>query len=540
MDGAGWEIYHEALPTGVPAGFECLKKISRRAFLDWLHEVTDSRRPSRGPDGNHFYGRVHLVLYAQMPGQAWSHLILTGQNEAIWPRLATGDGFLPRHELAALNQKARELNRRATAAKEYEAMRPGFGHCLLPFERQDLARRDLCAALEATRCAVCITALTTAGGRNLLPSDFFNFAFLAARGTPLGQADFLGMDRAAYHAASGQPAADDRALAPTREARRARHDSTRPFGPWEFSYLAPPPAPIQLACKRWESAWGDPAGTWLSDIVGTGAWPEGRLNWTNAIGTWVHRWLRQALHELIRESGAAGTVPARLERIIDGERAALEARARTAGTSLYSWWPHVWNQARDLALGFGESLAPDLADRLIYPEFRLPGAVVALPGCELADFELSGRIDLLLAEALPAGVEAHAEFAGRECRVIDFKTGTARPISASRFPKEGTVQVALYGLAVEALGATSTSLTLLFPGQTAKPQLAVEKVRAEIEFFRSLDRMHREGIFGQRATSGHGYGQGLPMAVRPVPERVLNAKWELVHGVRPEAEEDES
>ncbi len=48
---------------------------SRRAFLAWLGESTDSRERIRGADGNHFYGKVHLLIYAQMPGQTWTHLI---------------------------------------------------------------------------------------------------------------------------------------------------------------------------------------------------------------------------------------------------------------------------------------------------------------------------------------------------------------------------------------------------------------------------------------------------------------------------------
>src|SRR5258706_381118 len=85
LGGAGGEAQRSRLNVDPPAWLlRTSEKISRRIFLGWLKESTDSRERVRDADSNHFYGKVHLLIYAQMTGQTWSHLILTGLNEGVW------------------------------------------------------------------------------------------------------------------------------------------------------------------------------------------------------------------------------------------------------------------------------------------------------------------------------------------------------------------------------------------------------------------------------------------------------------------------
>jgi hypothetical protein len=65
-----------------------------------------------------------------------------------------------------------------------------------------------------------------------------------------------------------------------------------------------------------------------------------------------------------------------------------------------------------------------------------------------------------------------------------------------------------------------------------KPQVQIEQVEANVALFRSLDRMHRTGIFGQRPEpeGDYGFRRTHPMATRPIPRSVLEAKWALTHG----------
>ena len=544
----GWEEYLARLQIDPPAWLrKSDETLSRRTFLEWLKESTDSQTRTRGPEGNHLYGKVHLLIYAQMSGQTWSHLILTGLNEGVWPRVFEAGAFGSRHELTALNQQARTLNRLGTGqggqGLGHETVGADRGHCLLPLERQDLALRDLCAALEATSDAVCLTAMTTEGGRSLLPSDFFNHAYQAKTGRMLDEETFRSFANATetwcrkhesfFKTKSPASSLD---IAATRIAYAARRDLTQPFGPYEFAHAQPPRQPIQLSCKRWEDAWNHPATVWLEEIVGASPWPEGTLSWPRAIGTWVHRWLASALREC-RERNSAKDFLSLLLEAANREASVVRNRTRVVGVELYPWWEQVWGQARNMALGLGETLAPHLQDKQFLCEFRLPqDLVITLPGTDQADFRLKGRIDLLLIEPgiIPYDL-AQGDFSGCACWVIDFKTGSAQSLSAKKIGEGKGLQPVLYALAVQARGAVSTAISLHTCDALLKPQIQLDDVLEITPLFRSLDKLHRDGVFGMRpdADNAYGYSPSYPLATRFVPSNILEAKWALVHGVAP-------
>ena len=217
----GWENHLARLQIDPPSWLLVLEQmLSRRTFLEWLKETTTSQAWSSGKDGNHFYGKVHLLVYAQMSGQTWSHLILTGLNEGVWPRVFEAGAFGSRHELVELNRQARALNLRSTTeggqGSGHETVRTGHGYCLFPLERQDLALRDLCAALESTSHAASLAAMTTEGGRGLLPSDFFNHAWQSRTGRHLDEETF----RHLANATAGWCARHDSAFRPSNQACR--------------------------------------------------------------------------------------------------------------------------------------------------------------------------------------------------------------------------------------------------------------------------------------------------------------------------------
>jgi hypothetical protein len=521
--------------------------LSRRTFLEWLKESTDSRERTRGEGGNHFYGKVHLLIYAQMPGQTWSHLILTGLNEGRWPRVFETGAFGSRHELIALNRQSRALNQRGTAqggqGLGHEVVRDQRGHCLLPLERQDLALRDLCAALDGTSKAVCLAAMTAESGRALLPSDFFNHAYQAKTGRVLDETAFRVLAKRTEewcerHAALLRPPAPIAEefpfdLAETYTAYAARRNPTQPFGRYEFAYAQPPPQPIQLACKTWDQAWNHPPSVWLEKIVGVAAWPEGQLAWPRAVGTWVHRWLAASLSEGGGDKGELDFLP-RLRRVAEAERVRVRAGAEQAGIELYPWWNHVWGKARAITLGLGDALAPQLRDRYFLSEYSLPDSLqIALPGTDGADFTLRGKIDLLLIDPGSDAFDRNGgNFANCACWVIDFKTGSAKNLTDKQLEKGIGLQTLLYALAVRAAGAEAVAVSLQTFDAALKPQVQMEQILAATTLFRSLSRLHREGIFGMRpaAESDYGFAPQYPMATRPIPSGVLESKWALTHG----------
>jgi len=559
----GWENHLARLQIDPPAWLLAHDQpISRRTFLEWLKETTASQEWTSGKDGNHFYGKVHLLIYAQMSGQTWSHLILTGLNEGIWPRVFEAGAFGSRHELVELNRQARALNLRGTAeggqGSGHETVTAGHGYCLLPLERQDLALRDLCAALESTSHAASLAAMTTEGGRSLLPSDFFNHAWQAKTGHVLDEDTFrhLANTTAAWCAQHESlfaiendppkdPLLDDLPLFTqttpatasfaTATAYRARRAVNFPFGPYEFAYARPPARPIQLTCKRWEDALSHPATVWLESIVGATPWPDGTMSWQRAIGTWTHRWLAAALRDWQETKSAPQELPVFIWAAAGRESDAVHRRAREVDLELYPWWEQVWAQARAVALGLGETLKPTLPDRPFLCEFRLPrNLIIALPGTALADFSLNGRIDLLLLEpgaTPPDPVEP--DFARHTCWIIDFKTGSAQSLNPKKISEGRGLQPILYALAAQALGAVSTAISLHTVDAPLKEQVQLDAIADKTTIFRSLDILHRDGVFGMRADAdnAYGYSPSYPMATRFVPTSILEAKWALVHGV---------
>jgi hypothetical protein len=546
----GWQDYLAQVELDPPQWLrEADWILPRRMFLEWLKDATESQTRIRSAESNHFYGRVHLLVYAQMGGQTWSHLILTGLNEGVWPRVFEAGAFGSRHELAKLNQQARTLNKRSIAqggqGEGHEAVQANHGHCLLPLEKQDLALRDLCAALEGTAKAVCLTAMTSAAGRGLLPSDFFNQAYQARTGHVLDEEAFRRLAVATEEWIERQKpslAAHDKrrpaerrlsaGLTVMRTAYAARREGTRQFGPYEFAFAQPPPRPIQLSCKRWEDAWNHPATVWLEDVVGAGSWAEGTLSWPRAVGTWVHKWLTTALRET-KERQAPAEFPVLLWAAADREAEAIRQRAQASGIELYPWWEQVWAQARAAAMGLGETLVPHLSGRQFLSEIKLPGKAIALPGTDRPDFTLKGRIDLVLFE--PGQASFHAEqgdFTGCTCWVIDFKTGSAPVLTVKKIAEGKGIQPLLYALAIHDGGALSTVFSLHTPDAPLKQQVQLEAVLENTGLFRSLDKLHREGIFGMRpdADNAYGYSPAYPMATRFIPGSVLEAKWALVHG----------
>jgi len=553
----GWAQHLAQLPAQPPAWLQGSDRtISRRIFLNWLREATDSRERKRGVDGNHFYGKVHLLIYSQVTGQTWSHLILTGLNEGVWPRVFEAEAFGSRHELAALNQQARMLNRlsleQGGQGEGHDAVREGHAWCLVPLERRDLALRNLCLALEGTSVAVCLAAMTTEAGRSLLPSDFFNHAYLAQTGRILDEDTFRSLANSTFAwcrrhqpllLTSAGGTTPSNALAATRMAYDARRDGAQPFGPYEFAYRQPPARPIQLSCKTWEDAWNHPSQVWLEKVVGVSPWPEGMLSWSRAVGTWVHRWLMSALREC-RDRNSTANFPSLLRDSADRDYTRVRHQARAAGLELYPWWDQVWVQARAMALGLGESLIPHLPDKRFLSEYRLPDhVIVALPGSDQADFALTGRIDLLLLEPeKPSGDPANGDFSGcNNCWVIDFKTGSASSLTLGKVASGTGLQAVLYALALRARGAGLTAISLQTLHAPLKRQVQLDDVLAMTALFRSLDKLHRSGVFGMRADAENAYGfsPDYPMATTSVPPEILEAKWALVHGTGLALEEED-
>jgi hypothetical protein len=236
-------------------------------------------------------------------------------------------------------------------------------------------------------------------------------------------------------------------------------------------------------------------------------------------------------------------LPVHIWSVADRESQAVHRRIRETDLELYPWWEQVWAQARAVTLGLGETLGPVLGSRPLLCELRLPrNLIVQLPGTTVADFSLKGIIDLLLLDpgATPPD-PIDPDLSRTSCWVIDFKTGAAEGLTADRISEGIGVQPVLYALATRALGAISTSISLHTVDEPLEPQVKLDDVIDLAPIFRSLDILHRDGIFGMRddADNAYGYSPAYPMATRSIPGYILEAKWALVHGGAPAGDDDD-
>jgi hypothetical protein len=240
-----------------------------------------------------------------------------------------------------------------------------------------------------------------------------------------------------------------------------------------------------------------------------------------------------ALRECHEKNSIEAFLPT-LRTVARAEATRTQNLAKAAGLTLYPWWQQVHGQAESIALGLGESLVPVLRDKIFLSEFKLPGNIsVALTSSSPIDFALSGRVDLLVIErgTKPCDPDK-ANFTGCKCWVIDFKTGAAPSLNARKIGEGIGLQPVLYALAARARGAGDVAISLHTFDAPLKEQVQLDEALAATNLFRSLDTLHRSGIFGMRndAQNEYGFSPAYPMATRFISAAILDAKWEQVHG----------
>jgi hypothetical protein len=160
---------------------------------------------------------------------------------------------------------------------------------------------------------------------------------------------------------------------------------------------------------------------------------------------------------------------------------------------------------------------------------------------EAEKLRVRGRIDLILARRK----SEKSQLGYADLWVVDYKTGRRRGFNL-RSPrgKETTeqkfhrqlvegrgVQLALYALAVHALGAADVQLTLLSPAEELEPQFQLTHVLAQKDFWRELHRMQESGVFGMLGPvhGDFGFVRKYPLATLPIDPDLLKTKWTMTH-----------
>ncbi len=516
-------------------------RLERTAFLGWLAKMVDRPGRARSEMGRHPLARVALVTAQEALAGDWTHLIFAGMNGRQWEPPVPASGLLDESLIRRLNERAGYT---ADGVADFDGE---HGRLLAPDEQTALTESAFWHLFSQTGAAVTCTAArrdNPASTRASAVNDLFLKAFHLARGTLPDEPACAQLE--ALSLARLPPAESARAF-PGEEGFIGVHQNRRnpalSFDGHFFGFDTPPPGGLDFSFSQWEEVFKNPGYTWIKQAVRADlAWnPDAERSLAQAVGLWVHDWVSPLVKD-----GTWVPIPEReLWPQIARDKAArvaqrLSAAYESAGRRLPDWWSETHTGALAMADSLIEAVLDAALEALprgqLASEYSLPEGTLELSPGDPA-LRVRGRIDLLLHDG------PDPENAPGPTWLVDFKTGSRKPLTTKRFAEGDGLQLGLYALALEQLGFGPVTLSLLVPGGALKPQLTDADVRAETALLGAVSAIHASGILGHRGAfrdrfkfSGH-----YPLATLVIGPATLKSKWLLTHpGLAPDEEEDDA
>jgi hypothetical protein len=512
--------------------------VSRRLFIRWLREAVDSSCKVRGAGGNHPYARLHLVTYAQAVRQQWDALVLADLEEGAWPGPAR-DGFVSAQLVEELNLRSTGLNERTKTqgaqGEGHVTVREGFAPMLGARQRRALALRAFAYLLEGgPRRLVAVARLFDEEKPvlRLNPGELLIKLYAERNGAVLSHRHLEKINAQTRDAISDSGLwsdADEAADFPQMLAAARARRTEGVFGEYEFALRdeVAGVTPVALACKEWENVLRAPALAWLENVLGVSARRGDAVfdPWTTAVGSWAHRFLSAIPGAVNQFQPFRGQdeFAARVAESAQRFRRDMEGVAGRAGRVLPDWWHGLFEQAVAVSRTFARQLATVREWEYFAAELPLPDGTRIDAGAGLT-LDLRGRIDLLFSRA--------AGFAGEGVWIVDFKTGGRGKLKSADVKKGVGMQLALYALAAEALGARAAGASVLAGDEKLDgPDLSLGDFHEMAGTWRGLARMQTAGVFGMTGeVRGAFRSTGTyPLATLPIDADLLAVKWAATH-----------
>jgi hypothetical protein len=531
----------------------CSGTISKNNYLRWLREILSAPSLTRDDFGSHAYSRVHLLPYAEAEGQTWSNLIFAGLNEEAWPSLDDDVGFVPEQAVEEFNRRNKALNKRAVKRGRFGegqyCVADGKTLLLGSTERRQIRRRQLLNLIESVTAGTAASANLYSEAfpsRTANPNEFFSWLYFAARGRGVSQQTLQTLEAQTrgwlkeWSPVDAQKI-DSVSLGRTRYAFDMRR-KLGAVGEYEFALRAPLDREITLRVTEWEQALRAPALIWMKTFLGVEGGDENGDAWRVATGQWVHQWLADAVSaENFTEISRAEEIRPRIVDLARRFCVEVQELCGACNKPLPDWWVSGWSNAlyiADCLAAKLDGLENDWSQMAV--EWPL-GSPAAISLDENNTLRMRGRIDLMLAR----GEHNESQIGYPDVWVVDYKTGRQRGFNLrdarkyksteEKFRKQlidgRGVQLALYALAVHALGARDVRLTLLSPAGDLEPQFNLDDALAQKDFWRELHRMQETGVFGMRGPvhSDFGFARAYPLATLPIDVDLIEEKWVLTH-----------
>ena len=506
-------------------------------FLRWLHEIFAESSLSRDACGDHPYARVQLLRYDQAENASWSHVVLAGLNEGVWPPAENESPFLSDDQVASLNERNKQRSKRFGEGQHIP--REGATLCLGARERRAIALRQLLNVIESTTHAIGVAAerYTYAPREQAVnPSDFFARLYFSARGAALSQNEIA---RIYKHTRDWlvqidlfkavEPKTDVRR---TEAAYRARRRPDTEFGEYEFAFRKhSPPPPKSLSATDIGNALKRPALVWMKAFLGVEAEELNGGSWSLATGQWVHRWLAMIGAEPGENRFVARPPADEINRrVTDASdnfyREILSILKKCGRERAPDWWRSGWRNARHLAENFAKQLESISGWLQLASEWKLDSPhTIQLGGGDRLN--VRGRVDLILARDQRAG----------EIWIVDYKTGEAEPLKSTpdglrkQLIAGDGVQTCIYALALRRDFTGICTSLLTRDSANLEQQLTFRDIVAHKEIWNEIARMQRTGIFGMlgELRSDFTFTGTYPLATLGIDRDLLEAKWERTH-----------
>jgi PD-(D/E)XK nuclease superfamily protein len=530
-------------------------KFSKTSYLRWLRELLGAPSLARDDLGAHPYARVHLLAYTSAHGQPWSHLIFAGLNDEEWLPLEDELGFIRDEQIVELNRNNKALNRRASKrglqGEGHWSVRKGKTLLIGRNEQRQIRRRQLLNLVECVTVGIGASASLyseATPSRIANPSEFFSWLYFNAHSCGVSQQTLHTLEEQTRAWLKGWSPADAQkvdsiSVGRTGYAFDARRQ-LRPVGEYEFSLRSSPDREKSLRVTQWEQALRWPAIVWMEIFLGVQPDDDNGDAWAVATGQWVHRWLADS----VRNGGErnfvsverADEIREHISRQAREFRECVAALCAARGKVLPDWWRSGWSNALYIA----DCLAAKVSDLQDWSEMAVEwslGESTLIPISENEMLRVRGRIDLILGRQK----SRQSQIGYEDVWVIDYKTGRQRGFKLKELRRNDTpkrkfrrqliegrgVQLALYALAVHALGAENIQLTLLSPAEQLEPQFHLVDVLAQKDFWRELHRMQETGVFGMLGPihADFGFVWKYPLATLPIDTDLLKEKWMLTH-----------
>lgn len=503
---------------------------ARNVFLRWLADLAQNKKFARVANGSHSFSRAQLLAYADAEGQDWTHLIFAGLNEGIYPQPIEASGWMTEEEIFKHNRNAVA---QGSQGEGHTTVKDGKEICLGPVELRFIQQRQFQSLVESASRGLAFTwSMADENKQFFPPSDFLTKFYHKQNNAPLDEKLIHNIAEQTsswiFSSKIPLPPWPKRSGAQAAKAYEIRRAPT-PFTVYDFCLATPPSEQVRIACKEFETVLKDPAKIWMKIFLGVEPPQDWELAdmWSLTRGLWAHDWLR-AIFNPDKKLGEVARVemPVLRERL---RNAAMEKRAQmenifsSANWKLPIEWTAAWKEALWIAFHLLEAVSKIKEWPYALTEWNLPHDFSISLEKNLS-LLLKGRIDLILLK--------QKNISEGDAWVMDYKTGgSAKKISKSELHKGQGLQLALYALSLEALGAKSVFLSAVMPEEEISPELAKEDLSSFADFWKGLAQMEKNGVFGARGElkPEFGFKAKYPVAILPIDKDLLEERWELTH-----------